>query len=75
MGAILRIKEYSRPRIKRLLIVEDTAAEQLSIRELLGSDDIDIAVVDRGEAALSALDSEASIVSCSRSPVAGYVWI
>ena len=58
-GAILRIKEYSRPRIKRLLIVEDNAAEQLSIRELLGSDDIDIAVVDRGEAALSALDSEA----------------
>jgi CheY-like chemotaxis protein len=31
---------------------------QLSIRELLGSDDIDIAIVDRGEAALSALDTE-----------------
>jgi CheY-like chemotaxis protein len=57
-GAILRIKEYSRPRIKRLLIVEDNAAEQLSIRELLGSNDIDISVVDRGEAALSALDTE-----------------
>jgi HAMP domain-containing protein/CheY-like chemotaxis protein/signal transduction histidine kinase len=56
-GAFLRIRDYSRPRIKKLLIVEDNAAEQLSIRELLGSDDIDIAVVDRGEAALSALDA------------------
>jgi HAMP domain-containing protein/CheY-like chemotaxis protein/signal transduction histidine kinase len=57
-GAFLRIREYSRPRIKKLLIVEDNAAEQLSIRELLGSNDIDIAVVDRGEAALSALDTD-----------------
>ena len=57
-GAFLRIREYSRPRIKKLLIVEDNAAEQLSIRELLGSNDIDIAVVDRGEAALSALDAD-----------------
>ena len=57
-GAFLRIKEYVRPRIKRLLIVEDNAAEQLSIRELLGSNDIDIAVVDKGEAALSVLDTE-----------------
>jgi CheY-like chemotaxis protein/signal transduction histidine kinase len=57
-GAFLRIKEYARPRIKKLLIVEDNAAEQLSIRELLGSDDIDIAVVDKGETALSILDTE-----------------
>jgi HAMP domain-containing protein/CheY-like chemotaxis protein/signal transduction histidine kinase len=57
-GAFLRIKEYARPRIKKLLIVEDNAAEQLSIRELLGSDDIDIVVVDKGETALSVLDTE-----------------
>jgi CheY-like chemotaxis protein len=57
-GAFLRIKEYARPRIKKLLIVEDNVAEQLSIRELLGSDDIDIAVVDKGELALSVLDTE-----------------
>ena len=57
-GAFLRIKEYARPRIKKLLIVEDNAAEQLSIRELLGSDDIDIAVVDKGETALSILGTE-----------------
>ena len=37
-----RIKEFAEPRRKRLLIVEDNAAEQLSIRELLGHDDIEI---------------------------------
>ena len=30
---------------KRLLVVEDNPAEQLSIRELLGHDDIDVTVV------------------------------
>ena len=57
-SALLRIKEYASPRIKRLLIVEDNAAEQLSIRELLGSGDIDIAVVDTGETALSVLGTQ-----------------
>ena len=56
-NAFLRIKEYASPRIKKLLIVEDNAAEQLSIRELLGSDDIDIVVVDKGETALSVLET------------------
>ena len=40
--AISRIKEYSAPRRKRLLIVEDNPAEQFSIRELLGYEDIDV---------------------------------
>ena len=56
--ALLRIKDYASPRTKRLLIVEDNAAEQLSIRELLGSDDIDIVVVDTGETALSVLETQ-----------------
>jgi CheY-like chemotaxis protein len=43
------------PSRKRLLVVEDNAAEQLSITELLGHDDIDIALVDTGKAALAAL--------------------
>src|SRR5258708_33066229 len=34
-AALSRIKEYSTPRRKRLLVVEDNPAEQLSIRELL----------------------------------------
>jgi CheY-like chemotaxis protein/signal transduction histidine kinase/HAMP domain-containing protein len=51
-SALSRIKDYSSPRRKRLLIVEDNPAEQLSIRELLGYDDIDVTVVDTGAEAL-----------------------
>src|SRR3989475_11527897 len=35
-AALARIKEYAKPRRKRLLVVEDDRAEQQSIRELLG---------------------------------------
>jgi len=54
-AALGRIKEYSAPRRKRLLVVEDNPAEQLSIRELLGSgsDDIDILAAQSGEEALA----------------------
>ena len=41
-AALSQIKEYAKPRRKRLLIVEDNAAEQMSITELLGHDDIEI---------------------------------
>jgi CheY-like chemotaxis protein/signal transduction histidine kinase/HAMP domain-containing protein len=54
-AAITRIKEYAEPRRKRLLVVEDNPAEQLSIRELLGSDDIEIDTADTGEGALTSL--------------------
>jgi CheY-like chemotaxis protein/two-component sensor histidine kinase len=50
--ALTRIKEYSSPRRKKLLVVEDNPAEQLSIRELLGYDDIDVAVVGTGSEAI-----------------------
>ncbi len=53
-----RIKEYSKPRRKQLLVVEDNAAEQLSIRELLGHDDIDISVAATGAQALDAVVKE-----------------
>src|SRR5204862_3294300 len=43
-AALSRIKEYATPRRKRLLVVEDNPAEQLSIKELLGYDDIDVTV-------------------------------
>ncbi|MGC2636375.1 MAG: response regulator, partial [Acidobacteriaceae bacterium] len=58
-AALTRIRDYSLPRRKRLLVVEDNPAEQLSIRELLWHDDIDIDVVDSGAAALEQLDSAA----------------
>jgi HAMP domain-containing protein/signal transduction histidine kinase/DNA-binding response OmpR family regulator len=57
-AALDRIKSYASPRRKRLLVVEDNAAERLSIQELLAHDDIDIVTADSGEAALVALKSE-----------------
>jgi len=54
-AALSQIKEYARPRRKRLLIVEDNAAEQMSIRELLDYDDIEIVTTDTGKGALSTL--------------------
>jgi HAMP domain-containing protein/CheY-like chemotaxis protein/signal transduction histidine kinase len=55
-AALTRIREYSQPRRKRLLVVEDNPAEQLSTRELLWHEDIDIDVADTGKSALKALD-------------------
>jgi CheY-like chemotaxis protein/signal transduction histidine kinase/HAMP domain-containing protein len=54
-AALTQIKEYAKPRRKRLLIVEDNEAEQLSIRELLNHDDIEIVTTNTGAAALSTL--------------------
>jgi CheY-like chemotaxis protein/signal transduction histidine kinase/HAMP domain-containing protein len=53
--ALTRIWDYSQPRRKRLLVVEDNPAEQMSILELLGHKDIDIDTVDSGAAALQTL--------------------
>jgi len=54
-AALSRVKEYVRPRRKRLLVVEDNPAEQMSIRELLGHDDIEIVTAGTGAEALSVL--------------------
>jgi HAMP domain-containing protein/CheY-like chemotaxis protein/signal transduction histidine kinase len=54
-AALAQIKEYAKPRRKRLLIVEDNEAEQLSIRELLHHDDIEILAAETGAGALSVL--------------------
>jgi CheY-like chemotaxis protein len=57
-GALTRIREYAnRPR-KRLLVVEDNAAEQMSIKELLGHDDIEIRVASSGEECRQLLHAE-----------------
>ncbi len=53
--AFARMKNFAMPRVKELLVVEDNAAEQLSIRELLGSRDINISVAATGGEALAAL--------------------
>jgi len=57
-AALTRIKEYASPRRKRLLVVEDNPAEQLSIRELLGYHDIDIETVSSGAEALEAVEKD-----------------
>jgi len=51
-------REYSKPRRKRLLVVEDEPAQQISIEALLGHDDIDVAVVSTGSDALAAVENE-----------------
>jgi HAMP domain-containing protein/signal transduction histidine kinase/DNA-binding response OmpR family regulator len=57
-SAFLRIKEYTARRRKRLLVVEDDPGEQLSIRELLGHDDIDMQVATTGAEALAVVVEE-----------------
>ena len=58
-AALTRIKDYVKPRRKRLLVVEDNPAEQRSIAELLGHDDIDLVTAGTGKEALAALREQA----------------
>jgi HAMP domain-containing protein/CheY-like chemotaxis protein/signal transduction histidine kinase len=51
--ALDRLKTFTASRARRLLVVEDNAAERLSITELLKSDDIEIAVAESGAQALA----------------------
>jgi CheY-like chemotaxis protein len=57
-AAFTRIKDYAAPRRKRLLIVEDNHAELLSIKELLGHDDIDVVTASNGADALQILKEQ-----------------
>jgi CheY-like chemotaxis protein/signal transduction histidine kinase len=57
-AAITRIKAYSTPRRKRLLVVEDEKSQQVSIEALLGYEDIDVTFADTGKEALAAVTSE-----------------
>ncbi len=57
--ALNKIKNFSQPRRRRLLVVEDNKAEQMSIRELLGHDDIEIVNASTGQEALGILRREA----------------
>jgi CheY-like chemotaxis protein len=53
--ALSKIRAYVQPRRKRLLVVEDNPAEQLSISALLDHNDIEIVSADTGSAALKML--------------------
>jgi HAMP domain-containing protein/signal transduction histidine kinase/DNA-binding response OmpR family regulator len=54
-AALDRIKQFSMPRVKRLLVVEDDAAERMSIEELIRHEDVQIETVATGAEALKAL--------------------
>ncbi|MGH7467778.1 MAG: HAMP domain-containing protein [Longimicrobiales bacterium] len=57
-AALARIKEFAAQDCRRLLLVEDNAAEQLSIAALLGHDDVEITTATTGKQALFALRSQ-----------------
>jgi CheY-like chemotaxis protein len=56
--ALGKIKDFAAPRMRRLLVIEDNAAEQVGIAELLGHDDIEIVTVATGGEALAKLQGE-----------------
>jgi HAMP domain-containing protein/signal transduction histidine kinase/DNA-binding response OmpR family regulator len=58
-AAFDRIKEFTAPRTKRLLVVEDNTIERNAVLELLGHDDIDIVAAGSGDEALAAMKKEA----------------
>ncbi len=53
--ALDRVKHFAEPRVRELLVVEDDPAEQLSIRELIGHDDVAITTASSGAEALERL--------------------
>jgi CheY-like chemotaxis protein/signal transduction histidine kinase/HAMP domain-containing protein len=57
--ALERIKQFSMPRVKKLLVVEDDEVASLSIEELIRHDDVEIERVASGEEALSRMKSGA----------------
>jgi CheY-like chemotaxis protein len=58
-SAFIRIRDYAVPRSRRLLVIEDNQAEQLSIAELLGHDDVEIDLVGSGAEGLAAMRESA----------------
>ncbi|MDP3310107.1 MAG: response regulator, partial [Polaromonas sp.] len=58
-AAFDRIKEFTGPRTKRLLVVEDNDIERNAVLELLGHDDIEIVAACNGGEALAAMKREA----------------
>ncbi|RYD31940.1 MAG: response regulator, partial [Verrucomicrobiaceae bacterium] len=57
-AAFTRIRDFTHPRTKRLLVVEDNDLERDSIIALLGADDIEIKAVGTGQEALRSMLDE-----------------
>ena len=58
-AAFDRIKEFTQPRTKRLLVIEDNDVERNAVSELLGHDDIELVAVGSGEEALHEMRKDA----------------
>jgi len=58
-AAFDRIKEFTVPRTRRLLVVEDNDIERDAVTELLGYEDIEIVPAGNGDEALAALHDQA----------------
>jgi CheY-like chemotaxis protein len=56
-AALERIKQFSTPRVKRLLVVEDDDAASLSIDELIRHDDVEISRVSTGGEAFAQMQT------------------
>jgi CheY-like chemotaxis protein len=54
-AAFDRLKSFTASRVRRLLVVEDDPAEQMSVTELLAHSDVEITTAATGAAALAAL--------------------
>jgi CheY-like chemotaxis protein/HAMP domain-containing protein len=54
-SALQRIRNFAAANVRELLVVEDDPAEQLSIAELIGFDDVTITAVGSGQEALQAM--------------------
>jgi CheY-like chemotaxis protein/signal transduction histidine kinase/HAMP domain-containing protein len=57
--ALAGLREFAKPRRKRLLVVDDDEGERISVRELLGHEDIDIMTAENGAEALRSLHQDA----------------
>src|SRR5262249_6574925 len=76
--ALARLKEYAQPRLKKLLVIEDNPAEQLSIQTLLDHDDIDVTVVSTGAEALATATQKAfdcAVLALRLPDMSGFEWI
>jgi HAMP domain-containing protein/signal transduction histidine kinase/DNA-binding response OmpR family regulator len=57
-AALERIRQYTLPRVKRLLVIEDDAAERMSIEELIRHEDVEVVCASTGKEALRRLSEE-----------------
>ena len=70
-AALNRIKKFASSRTRQLLVVEDDPAEQMSIAELIGFEDVQITAVGSGVEALRELRREVFRLRGARPAAAG----